>query len=171
MFVSSQQLFKVMQSNIIYKRTLDSLRAEIEAHVCPKSGKASMKAFCEEYGINRPNLATVLGDKSEMSVALFVRICEALGKLVQGRVPHDVKQLDRIPCAATWPWTTPPLPKPCLRFTWRQARRLSRQPVQGRSRVLAQLSGQAKSQSGSPPGCRIRDTGKAGRRIRKCSSL
>ena len=55
-----------------------------------------MKAFCEEYGINRPNLATVLGDKSEMSVALFVRICESLGKLVQGRVPHDVKQLDRI---------------------------------------------------------------------------
>ncbi len=96
MFVSNQQSFKVMQSNTIYKRTLDSLRAEIEAHVCPKSGKASMKAFCEEYGINRPNLATVLGDKSEMSVALFVRICEALGKLVQGRVPHDVKQLDRI---------------------------------------------------------------------------
>ena len=96
MFVSNQQSFKVMQSNIIYKHTLDSLRAEIEAHVCPKSGKASMKAFCEEYGINRPNLATVLGDKSEMSVALFVRICEALGKLVQGRVPHDVKQLDRI---------------------------------------------------------------------------
>jgi hypothetical protein len=96
MFVSNQQTFKAMQSNIIYKHTLDSLRAEIEAHVCPKSGKASMKAFCEEYGINRPNLATVLGDKSEMSVALFVRICEALGKLVQGRVPHDVKQLDRI---------------------------------------------------------------------------
>lgn len=96
MFVSNQQKFKAMQSNIIYKRTLDRLRAEIEAHVCPKSGKASMKAFCEEYGINRPNLATVLGDKSEMSVALFVRICESLGKLVQGRVPHDVKQLDRI---------------------------------------------------------------------------
>ncbi len=96
MFVSNQQSFKAMQSNIIYQKTLDRLRAEIEAHVCPKSGRASMKAFCEEYGINRPNLATVLGDKSEMSVALFVRICEALGKLVRGRVPRDVKQLDRI---------------------------------------------------------------------------
>jgi hypothetical protein len=96
MFVTNQQPLKTMQSDIIYKRTLDRLRREIEAHVCPKSGKASMKAFCEEYGINRPNLATVLGNKSEMSVALFVRICEALGQLVQGRVPHDVKQLDRI---------------------------------------------------------------------------
>jgi hypothetical protein len=96
MFVSNQQKSNAMQSNIIYKRTLDQLRVEIEAHVCPTSGKASMKAFCEEYGINRPNLVTVLGENSEMSVALFIRVCEALGKLTPGRVMPDAKQLDRI---------------------------------------------------------------------------
>lgn len=96
MFVTDKHPFTAMQTDTIYQRTLARLKADIEAHVCPKSGKASIKAFCEEYGINRPNLVTVLNDNSEMSVALFVRVCEALGKLVPGRIMPDAKQLDRI---------------------------------------------------------------------------
>ena len=96
MFATDKHSFNAMQTDIIYQRTLARLSADIKAHVCPKSGKASIKAFCEEYGINRPNLVTVLNDKSEMSIALFVRVCEALGKLSEGRVMPDVKQLDRI---------------------------------------------------------------------------
>lgn len=84
-----------MQADLIYQRTLERLRADIQAHVCP-NGKATVQAFCDAYGINRPNLVTVLNGKSEMSVALFVRITEALGKLAPGRVMPDVKQLDRI---------------------------------------------------------------------------
>lgn len=84
-----------MHADLIYQRTLERLRSDIEAHVCP-NGKATVQAFCDAYEINRPNLVTVLNGKSEMSVALFVRITEALGKLTPGRVMLDVKQLDRI---------------------------------------------------------------------------
>ncbi len=96
MFVSNQQLINTMQADIIYKRTLERLRTDIEKHVCPKSGRASIKAFCEEYGFNRPNMVTVLTGNNDMSIALFVRITEALGKLVPGRIAIDAKQLDRI---------------------------------------------------------------------------
>ncbi len=96
MFVSNQQVFTAMQSDIIYKRTLDKLRSDIEKHVCPKSGRASIKAFCEEYGFNRPNMVTVLTGNNDMSIALFVRITEALGRLVPGRIVIDAKQLDRV---------------------------------------------------------------------------
>lgn len=96
MFASNKHYLAAMQTDIIYQHTLARLKADIEAHVCPSSGKTTVKAFCEEYGINRPNLVTVLGGHSEMSVALFIRVCEALGKLTPGRIMHDSKQLDRI---------------------------------------------------------------------------
>lgn len=96
MFVSNKQVFNTMQTDIIYKRTLDKLRADIEKHICPKSGRASIKAFCEEYGFNRSNMVTVLTGNNDMSIALFVRINEALGRLIPGRIAIDVKQLDRI---------------------------------------------------------------------------
>ncbi len=85
-----------MQTDTIYQRTLNKLRVDIEAHVCPRSGKASVTAFCEEYGFNRPNMVTVLTGNNDMSIALFVRICEALGTLTPGRVVPNTKQLDRI---------------------------------------------------------------------------
>jgi hypothetical protein len=96
MFVTDKHALATMQTDIIYQHTLARLKADIEAHVCPSSGKAHVKAFCAEYGINRPNLVHVLGGHGEMSVALFIRICEALGKLAPGRVMHDAKQLDRL---------------------------------------------------------------------------
>jgi hypothetical protein len=41
-------------------------------------------------------MVTVLTGNNDMSIALFVRITEALGKLVPGRIVIDAKQLDRI---------------------------------------------------------------------------
>jgi hypothetical protein len=96
MFVTNKHTFATMQTDIIYQRTIAALWADIKAHVCPSSGKADVKAFCAEYGINRPNLVNVLGGHGDMSIALFIRICEALGKLEPGRIMHDTKQLDRI---------------------------------------------------------------------------
>ncbi len=84
-----------MERDSIYEQTLGELKRLIEQHVCP-DGRSSLAAFCEAYGINRPNLVTVLGGKSEMSISLFVRVAEQLGKLRPGRVSLDVAQLDRM---------------------------------------------------------------------------
>lgn len=71
----------------IYEDTVRDLRARIESHICP-SGKSSVKAFCDEYGINRSNLVSILTSVDagntqktprEMSVGLFQKICVILG--------------------------------------------------------------------------------------------
>jgi len=64
----------------IYEDTIRDLRGAIESHVTP-SGKASTKAFCEAYGINRANLVRCLTGNNgrELSVGLFQKISMHLG--------------------------------------------------------------------------------------------
>lgn len=81
----------------IYSGILEELRGYIEAHECPSSGRKSVKAFCEEYGINRPNLVFTLNGNKDISLGLFIRLCVALGLMNDEDQLATSGELDTMP--------------------------------------------------------------------------
>lgn len=66
-----------MQAEEMYTRTIETLKRSVEQHETP-SGKSSLKAFCEAYGIDRSNLAQITNGHQEISLALFMKISAIL---------------------------------------------------------------------------------------------
>jgi transcriptional regulator with XRE-family HTH domain len=81
-----------MQAIDQYSRTIETLKRSIEQHETP-SGKMSVKAFCESYGVDRSNLTQILNGRQEISISLFIKISEILDpKLPRRAMPEGVER-------------------------------------------------------------------------------
>lgn len=69
-----------MDAAKIYRETLGNLAVAINNHKLP-DGRASLRAFCQAYGFNRPHLCQQLKGtaKADMSVGVYLRLVAALG--------------------------------------------------------------------------------------------
>ncbi len=69
-----------MDAAKIYRETLGNLAIAISNHKLP-DGRASLRAFCQVYGFNRPHLCQQLKGtaKADMSVGIYLRLVAALG--------------------------------------------------------------------------------------------
>jgi hypothetical protein len=69
-----------MDAAKIYRETLGNLAVAINNHKLP-DGRASLRAFCQAYGFNRPHLCQQLKGtaKADMSVGIYLRLVAALG--------------------------------------------------------------------------------------------
>jgi len=69
-----------MDAAKIYRETLGNLAVAISNHKLP-NGRASLRAFCQAYGFNRPHLCQQLKGTAtkELSVGVYLRLVAALG--------------------------------------------------------------------------------------------
>jgi hypothetical protein len=74
-----------MDSAKIYRETLGNLAVAINNHRLP-DGRASLRAFCQTYGFNRPHLCQQFKGtaRKELSVGVYLRLVAALGLCPQG---------------------------------------------------------------------------------------
>ena len=79
---------------IDYYFYLDNMRSSIES----KFG--SIKAYCDESGVSRPNLTNALNGHHEMSLGTYIRVITDLGLCSMENVfsgnSEDIKALNRV---------------------------------------------------------------------------